>query len=206
VRRVVRTDVDLLVTSCGGEDYPDTNAMHLLRKNPSPLLICNNLKLDSPRILAAVSSADEDDEKYALDVKVLNQALGVREILGGELHVLTCWRAYLESMVSSSPRFSSVESEHHVTFARKEGESHFQHLIKAVDLPEETVKVFAHGDPGQLIPQYAREHEIDLVVMGSVGRSGVAGLLIGNTAEKIIRSLDCSIMAVKPNGFVSPIK
>ena len=47
---------------------------------------------------------------------------------------------------------------------------------------------------------------IDLVVMGSVGRSGLSGMLIGNTAERILRKLPCSVLVVKPDGFVSPVR
>jgi nucleotide-binding universal stress UspA family protein len=38
-----------------------------------------------------------------------------------------------------------------------------------------------------------------------VARRGIPGLLIGNTAERILRKLPCSVLAVKPDGFVSPV-
>ena len=41
--------------------------------------------------------------------------------------------------------------------------------------------------------------------MGTVGRSGIPGLIIGNTAEKVINGIDCSLLAVKPAGFVTPV-
>ncbi len=41
--------------------------------------------------------------------------------------------------------------------------------------------------------------------LGTVGRSGIRGLLPGNTAEKVLDTCDCSILTVKPEGFVSPI-
>ena len=45
----------------------------------------------------------------------------------------------------------------------------------------------------------------DLIALGTVGRSGIKGLLLGNTAEKVLGTCDCSILTVKPDGFVSPI-
>jgi nucleotide-binding universal stress UspA family protein len=45
----------------------------------------------------------------------------------------------------------------------------------------------------------------DLVVMGTVARTGIMGLLIGNTAETILDQLDCSVLAVKPEGFLTPV-
>ena len=41
--------------------------------------------------------------------------------------------------------------------------------------------------------------------MGTVARTGIPGLLIGNTAETILQRVDCSVLAVKPDGFVSPV-
>jgi nucleotide-binding universal stress UspA family protein len=42
--------------------------------------------------------------------------------------------------------------------------------------------------------------------MGTVGRSGIPGLFIGNTAEEVLQNARASILAVKPPSFVSPVK
>ena len=42
--------------------------------------------------------------------------------------------------------------------------------------------------------------------MGTVSRTGVTGFLIGNTAEKVLRQVDCSVLVVKPDKFVTPVK
>ncbi|MGH7138761.1 MAG: universal stress protein, partial [Pirellulales bacterium] len=49
-----------------------------------------------------------------------------------------------------------------------------------------------------------RRH-IDLLVMGTMARSGIPGVFIGNTAERLVTHLSCSLLAVKPADFVSPI-
>jgi len=41
--------------------------------------------------------------------------------------------------------------------------------------------------------------------MGTVGRTGIPGLIMGNTAESILNNIGCSVLAVKPPGFVSPV-
>jgi len=58
---------------------------------------------------------------------------------------------------------------------------------------------------GKLIPKLAQTKGIELIVMGTVCRTGVAGLIIGNTAENVLRQVDCSVLTVKPEGFVSPV-
>ena len=45
----------------------------------------------------------------------------------------------------------------------------------------------------------------DLIVIGTVGRTGLLGLIIGNTAEDVLQTTRTSILAVKPQGFVSPV-
>ena len=63
----------------------------------------------------------------------------------------------------------------------------------------------SRGDARAVIPELARALHADLVVMGTVARTGISGLLIGNTAESILDQLDCTVLAVKPPGFVSPV-
>jgi len=41
--------------------------------------------------------------------------------------------------------------------------------------------------------------------MGTVARTGIQGFIMGNTAENILNQLDCSVLAVKPPGFVTPV-
>lgn len=55
------------------------------------------------------------------------------------------------------------------------------------------------------MPAVATELEVDLVVMGTLTRTGIPGSLIGNTAEVILNTLGCSVPAVKPAGFVTPV-
>ena len=62
------------------------------------------------------------------------------------------------------------------------------------------------GEPHKVIPNLAQEMKADLVVMGTVARTGIPGLIMGNTAETILNNIGCSVLAVKPPGFVTPVK
>ena len=61
------------------------------------------------------------------------------------------------------------------------------------------------GDARDVLPYFVDRKEVDLLVMGSIGRTGIAGLLIGETAETLIRSVQCSVLVVKPPGFECPV-
>ncbi len=55
--------------------------------------------------------------------------------------------------------------------------------------------------PDALIVASAAELKVDLICMGSIGRSGLQAVLIGNTAERVLRNLPCSLLTVKSDDF-----
>jgi len=76
-----------------------------------------------------------------------------------------------------------------------------EHATEGVTIQQQ----LALGVPWRIIERVAKRIDAGLLVMGSVGRSNIPGLLIGNTAEKVLRHTDRSILAIKPEGFVSPV-
>ncbi len=59
--------------------------------------------------------------------------------------------------------------------------------------------------PDFAIMNYIEQHDIDLLVMGTVGRAGISGFITGNTAERLLPRIPCSLLAVKPPDFKSPV-
>ncbi|HMR78435.1 MAG TPA: universal stress protein, partial [Polyangiaceae bacterium] len=62
------------------------------------------------------------------------------------------------------------------------------------------------GVPATEIAKFAAGRRSEAVVMGSVGRSFLGGLLIGEKAEEILNRVDTGVFVLKPEGFVSPIQ
>ena len=95
-------------------------------------------------------------------------------------------------------------------FVREERKAHkmrLDQLMERFNLNALPHKVhLLKGDPASLIVNLARKKRIELVVMGTVCRTGLAGFFIGNTAEKVLQEVDCSVLAVKPDGFVTPVR
>lgn len=92
-----------------------------------------------------------------------------------------------------------------------------QYIAAAKTLLETTVnglgfdagKVVPHitwGVPPREIAQLSTTLKADLLVLGTVGRSGIKGVLLGNTAERLLDLCNCSVMTVKPADYVSPIE
>jgi nucleotide-binding universal stress UspA family protein len=68
------------------------------------------------------------------------------------------------------------------------------------------VRTARQGVPFLEILLYAKEQEIDLIVIGTHGRSGLAHVLLGSVTEKIVRKASCPVLTVRPEGhqFVMP--
>ncbi len=62
------------------------------------------------------------------------------------------------------------------------------------------VKTTRQGPPFLEIIRYARENDIDLIVMGTHGRSGLAHVLLGSVTEKVVRKAACPVLTVRPSG------
>jgi len=53
------------------------------------------------------------------------------------------------------------------------------------------------GSGARCIVDYATEHDIDLIVMGTHGRTGMSHLLMGSVAERVVRTAPCAVMTVR---------
>ena len=79
--------------------------------------------------------------------------------------------------------------------------------IRPVDSRIPVQHVFVEGDPATEIVRYATEGGMDLIVMGTHGRTGLERLLMGSVAEKVMREAPCSVLVVKlPKGLRVPAR
>lgn len=67
-----------------------------------------------------------------------------------------------------------------------------------------SIGLFARGSVADVVPGWINEHGIDLIVMGTHGRQGLSHLLLGSTAEAIVRSATCPVLTVGPHVNTRP--
>ncbi len=224
IREVLRNKHDLVIKTAESGDLMDrvfgSDDMHLLRKCPCPVWL---VKPRTPRayrrIMAAVDIGDyyapeELKTRHLLNVQILEMASSLALSEFAELYIVHAWEDIGESAMRYP--FADVSEEKITAHIEETRERHWRNLNELTgsvlnrlgQKALEYLKPHIHllkGSPRKEIPAFAANIEADLVVMGTVSRTGIPGLFIGNTAETILNRLDCSILAVKPPGFVTPV-
>jgi nucleotide-binding universal stress UspA family protein len=160
---------------------------------------------DPPRILGAVDSSTEHAVERDLNVKIVELALLAARLTQGSVQVIQAWMPFAEHLVRTWTSENDY-IDYREDVRRRTSDDLAAFVASFGDRLTAAQATHVRGAPEEVIPEFIVSHGIDLTVIGTVARSGIAGLLIGNTAERILRRLPCSVLAVKPDGFVSPVR
>jgi nucleotide-binding universal stress UspA family protein len=220
IRRVLRDGNDLVLKPAEDPDWLDrlfgSEDMHLLRKCPCPVWLMKPDDATNYRCIAAAvdfEPGNREPDGDALNAQILELASSLALSDFAELHLVHAWDApeagfaslWSDRSETAEKRFTeAVRAQHRAgmerltdRLRRQIGDEAFGYLSPRVHLPK--------GLPGREIPALLESVGADLVVMGTVGRTGIPGLFIGNTAETVLYGLQSSVLALKPPGFVSPV-
>ena len=131
-----------------------------------------------------------------------------------DLHVVHVWDAIGENLINKVFNDTSEdEVSTYIEEVRQKNKDNLDELmnkliahmgkdaLKYIKFQKHLIKGYVRKE----IPLFTKEINADLVIMGTVARTGIPGLFMGNTAESILNQLDCSVLAVKPQGFVTPV-
>ncbi len=214
VRQVLRHNHDLVIKCAeGAMHFKDLVFggidMHLLRKCPCPVWITKATER-SPyrRILAAVDRDPEEKVKDILNRQILEMSTSLAQAEGAELHVVHAWQFAGEDILRSGRTSLSHAEVDAMEAEEVDQRRQWAERVVAAFSGDKSVEPQVHivkGLAKHAVPAKAQELDIDLVVMGTVARTGIAGFFMGNTAETILNQLDCSVLTVKPPDFVSPV-
>ena len=209
VRQVLRGKHDLVVktasSGAAGRVFGSV-ARSLLRICPCPLwLLKPEIHGEFDRVLAAVDLEAADEAHLDLNRNIVQLAFSIAQREHAQLHLVNAWDMWMEN----SLRRRSGNAEVDQALANHEKKVH-QALDNLLQVPDAKMEDFqAHvrrGNPASVIQSVADEIGADLLVMGTVCRAGAAGFLIGNTAETLLSSATCAVLALKPRGFVTPVE
>lgn len=211
IRAVQRNDFDLVMkvaqhdTGTARKSLGSTD-MHLLRKCPCPVWIDRlGDHTGYHRILAAIDPFD--DASGDLQRTILELSLSMSEREQTRLDILHAWQLPGESMFANGRgRIPRIELDMLLGATETSHREALDALLEPYRLSTASDNVhLLKGRPAATIMNFATEQNIDLIVMGTLGRIGIAGMLIGNTAEDVLRETRTAVLALKVNGFVSPV-
>ncbi len=175
---------------------------HLLRKCPCPVLLVKQHGWpQNGKILTAVNVSSENEEHIPLNDKLIDEAKAMSKLLNGEVNLVNAYPATPVNVTIELPEFDPASYTdavrgHHLLAMKALRQKH------TID---EAQTYCSEGLPEDVIPAVSKELDAELVILGTTGRVGLSAIFIGNTAEHTIDQLDCDVLAIKPDGYVSPL-
>jgi universal stress protein E len=178
--------------------FVGSTAKRLIRNCPASVLIVKEEHAGPPKVILAATDFSDVSRKAVV------QGLQLARLSGAAFHLLHVIDSgdVPDDMLEMVPEGGSLRQE-----INDEATKRLDEFVES--LHEVSTPIHRHlswGTPSRELTGTAKNLAADLIVMGTVGRSGITGMLLGNTAETVLDTCDCSILTVKPDDFVSPIE
>lgn len=199
IRQVIRYHHDLVIVGARATNpikqfVVGSTDIKLLRKCPCAVWVAKpqpNPKIGS--ILVAHDLSPVGDLAMEL-------GCSMAQMHHSELHVVHA-AEYPEQDCMLPARVSAESAANY----RSKAEQHIRAQLDRFGIQGTARMHFEKGDAAFAIWDRIEANDIELVVMGTIARTGIPGLITGNTAERLLPLIPCSILAVKPAGFECPI-
>jgi universal stress protein E len=180
----------------------------LLRQSPVPvLLVKTSRQYQAPKVLAAIDPAHAFAKTARLDDEILHLAARICTATRGRLDAVHAYVPTLLDMKTEELEAPDA-TEQIVTHAAKLAKARFDKALRSARLgtlkPDRRHLLARH--PVDAIAELVRKLRCDLVVMGTMSRSGLKRLAIGNTAEQLLDALPCDLLIVKPPAFATQVE
>jgi len=188
-----------LVVKCAGEHSALKNVFlptdwHLLRETKVPVLLVKNGSWPKANNVLAAVNIDSDSAHQALNHDIIDATLQVAKLSGGEPHVLNVFPwplvdlAQLQHIIMGEDHFKIIKNAHQKALTQ---------YVDGKPIKVDNIHVAEGVSPEETIPEIIRSTGAGLIVIGTVGRHGLKGMTIGNTAEKILDQVNCEVLAIK---------
>ena len=204
IRHAAKVKADLLVLGAFGAKAPDvgigTVATGCVRKAHCDVLLTRDTQ-PGPFKSIAVCIDFSDTSRQALQ-----RAARLAAQDNSQLHIVHIY----DTAINLLPFFSTVTAawQDMMTNIEKDTRSRLEAFCAELGPEGSYLKPKLHlataASHGWGIIEAVRALKADLVVLGTRGRSNLRDILLGSTAERVLRESPCSILAIKPEGFAHP--
>ncbi|UCF33375.1 MAG: universal stress protein [Phycisphaerales bacterium] len=133
-----------------------------------------------------------------MSIEALKYARDLAKTFNGELHCLHVVDEAYQYWSSMGPESIPVgpPAEDLIGLGESRMRNFADEHLAGIDPPPKTVVLL--GRPFAEIVSYARENEIQLIVMATHGRGGIVHALLGSTTEKVVRKAPCAVLTFRP--------
>ncbi|CAE6941497.1 Universal stress protein family [Vibrio sp. B1FLJ16] len=181
-----------------------STTLYLMRQSAYPIWSISTRQSPVRRIAVAVDVSFLEQD--AFNEKILSLAFEIGALTRSELILLHAWNMDLTGFFQKWGSFRDLD----VDLISQEIQSERTERMKSLTTPHDHLSVkhqikLLKGDAKTVIPQFVIDNSIDMVIMGSLARTGVAGFFMGHTAESMIDKFACSVLTLKPDEFHSPV-
>jgi universal stress protein E len=211
VRQVLEHRPDMLIIQAAPRNRVErwllTNTdWELIRECPCPLWISRSASLPArPTVMAAVDPSHAHAKSARLDKEIVSAAGDFADALQGRLGICYVYPLPFTAVpVPGTPVVVPLTAQEEREL-RSKAEGAVERLLGARQVMRKD-RTLVPGEPGQLLPAIAKRWRANVFVMGAVSRSGLKRAFIGNTAERILDTLDCDVLVVKPRSFKTRVR
>lgn len=212
-KKVQQDNYDLVILAAKANNQPrkrffGSTTVHLMRKCPCPVLtIGSNEDKPIKRIVAAIDVYAPSEAGRKLNESIINHASNLAELENAELHIIHTWQLPSDDVLRGWGYTCDVDRLEIIMRKQHDRQQQIDNIIeKTLNIKKPPITKILEGSAQEQIPLYIIENNIDLLVMGTVCRTGIPGYFIGNTAESILSEVSCSVLTLKPEGFTSPVE
>ncbi len=199
IRQVLRNAHDLVLVgtrhvSAVKSFLVGSTGIKLLRKCPCPVWLAQP---QPDRQMASILVAHDLGPVGDLAMQL---GCSMAQLHDAQLHVLHA-AEYSEYNTILPQRILAEKADEY----RQQAEEHIAAQLDNFDLSLPAQVHFVTKPPDVAILHHIECQRVELLVMGTVARVGISGMFTGNTAERLLPQIPCSVLAVKPTGFKSPV-
>ncbi|SET12655.1 universal stress protein UspE [Thorsellia anophelis] len=176
---------------------------HILRKCPCPVWMVKDKPWpEGGKALVAVNLSSEESYHAALNEKLITESIELASHVDQtEVHLVSAYPITPINIAIELPDFDpsayndAIRGQHLLAM---------KSLRQKFDIDENKTHL-SKGLAEDVIPEISTKLQAGIVVIGTMGRTGLSAAFIGNTAEEVINHITCDLLVIKPDGYNTPI-
>lgn len=198
-------DYDLVIKGTQPHGIMDRIFTHtdwnLMRHCPAPVMLVKSARpWQHNRVLAAIDATSSDQGHQLINDNILSYAEHLSDHFETGLHLANSYPLVSVAFAMVPEVTAPDDIQKYITEQHEEA---CEGWAKKFSIQPDHVHI-GEGDADSVVASICDDIEADVVVVGTVGREGLAGVLIGNTAESLVDKVNCDVIVIKPSDGVRP--